>query len=88
MRRALRVTRLTREKKRRRRVLAVATGSPSPMRRVHGLRLWRMGDDLYSQPDGVGGETARGEMVELHAVLQGANSVLDLGVAATVGLQA
>ena len=45
------------------------------------------GQALDGQPGGVGGEAARGEMVEPHAVLQGADGVLDLGVAAMVGLQ-
>ena len=35
----------------------------------------------------IGGETARGEMVEPDAVLEVANGVLDLGVAAIVGLK-
>ena len=46
-----------------------------------------MGDDLDGQPGAVGGEAARGEVVEPHAVLQVADGVLDLGVAAMVGLQ-
>ena len=46
-----------------------------------------MGDDLHRQPGGVGGEAAGGEMVEAHAVLQVADGVLDLGMAAMVGLQ-
>ena len=41
-RRALRVSRPAREKKRRRRVLVVATGSPSPMRVVQRAKLWAM----------------------------------------------
>ena len=39
------------------------------------------------QPGGVGWEAARGEMVQPHAVLEVANGILDLGVAAMVGLQ-
>ena len=46
-----------------------------------------VGHHLYGQPGGVGGETARGEMVEPHAVLEVADDILDLGVAAMVGLQ-
>ena len=42
---------------------------------------------LHRQPGGVGGEAARGEMVQPHAVLEVADGVLDLGVAAVVGLQ-
>ena len=41
-RRALRVIRPAREKKRRLRVLVVATGSPRPMRAVQRARLWAM----------------------------------------------
>ncbi len=40
MRRVLRVMRPAREKKRRRKVLVVATGSPSPMRVVQRTKLW------------------------------------------------
>ena len=39
-RRAERVSRPAREKKRRRRVLVVTTGSPRPMRAVQRARLW------------------------------------------------
>ena len=48
-----------------------------------------VGHDLHRQPGGVGGEASRGEMVEAHAdtILQVADGVLDLGVAAMVGLQ-
>ena len=46
-----------------------------------------VGNHLDGQPGGVGGEAARGEMVETHAVLQVPDGVLDLGVAAVVGLQ-
>ena len=46
-----------------------------------------VGHHLHGQPGGVGGEAARGEMVEPHAVLQVADGVLDLGVAAMVGLE-
>ena len=42
---------------------------------------------LDGQPGGVGGEAARGEMVQPHAVLQVSDGVFDLGVAAMVGLQ-
>ena len=42
---------------------------------------------LDRQPDGVGGETARWEMVEPHAILEIPDGVLDLGVAAVVGFQ-
>ena len=46
-----------------------------------------VGHDLYGQPGGVGGEAPRGEMIEPHAVLQVADGILDLGVAAMVGLE-
>ena len=42
---------------------------------------------LDGQPGTVGGEAARGEVIEPHAVFQVADGVLDLGVAAMVGLQ-
>ena len=42
---------------------------------------------LDRQPGGVGGEAARGEMVEPDAVLQVSDGILDLGMAAMVGLQ-
>ena len=46
-----------------------------------------VGDHLHGQPGAVGGEAARGEMVEPHAVLEVSDGVLDLGVAPMVGLQ-
>ena len=46
-----------------------------------------VGDHLHRQPGGVGGKASRGEMVEPYAVLQVADGVLDLGVAAMVGLE-
>ena len=36
-----------------------------------------MGGGLYGQPGGVGGEAARGEMVETHPVLEVADGVID-----------
>ena len=42
---------------------------------------------LEGQPGGVGGEAARGEMVQPHAVLEVSDGILDLGVAAMVALQ-
>ena len=41
---------------------------------------------LYRQPGAVGGEEARGEMVQPHAVLEVAYRILDLGVTAMIGL--
>ena len=46
-----------------------------------------MRQHLDGQPGGVGGEAARGEMIQPHVVLDVSNGVLDLGVAAVVGLQ-
>ena len=46
-----------------------------------------VGEHLDGQPGAVGWEAARGEMVQPHAVLEVANGILDLGVAAMVGLQ-
>ena len=46
-----------------------------------------VGHRLYRQPGAVGGETARGEMVQPDAVLEVAYRTLDLGVAAVVRLQ-
>ena len=46
-----------------------------------------MGQHLDGQPCAVGGEAARGEMVEADAVLEVSDGILDLGVAAMVGLQ-
>ena len=42
---------------------------------------------LDRQPGAVGGEAARGEMVQPHAVLEVAYRILDLGVTAMIGLQ-
>ena len=46
-----------------------------------------VGHRLDGQPGAVGGEAARGEMVEADAVLEVAYGILDLGVAAMVSLQ-
>ena len=46
-----------------------------------------VGHHLYRQPGAVGGEAARGEMVQPDAVLEVAYRILDLGVAAVVSLQ-
>ena len=42
---------------------------------------------LGGQPGGVGGEAARGHVVQPDAVLEVSDGILDLGVAAMVGLQ-
>ena len=46
-----------------------------------------VGHRLDGQPGSVGGESARGEMVETDAVLEVSYGILDLGMAAMVGLQ-
>ena len=63
-------------KKNRRRRVVVTTCSPRPMRAVQRARLW-----AYRQPGGVGGEVVQ------HTVLEVSDGILDLGVAAMVGLQ-
>ena len=60
--------------------LLIQTGPRCPTGQV-------MRHHLYRQPGGVGGETARRHVVQPHAVLQVSNGVLDLGMAAVVGLQ-
>ena len=40
-----------------------------------------MGHHLHRQPGGVGGETARGQVVQPDAVLEVSDGILDLGVA-------
>ena len=45
------------------------------------------GQALHPQPGGVGGEAARGQVVEAHAVLEVADGIFDLGVAAMVGFK-
>ena len=71
----------------------VATGSPKPMRVVQRAKLWAMtpyrvrGRLWTASQAALAGEAARGQVVEPHPVLQVADGVLDLGVAAMVGLQ-
>ena len=60
--------------------LLAQTDARRPARQVVSNRLDR-------QPSAVGGETAGREMVETHAVLEVANGILDLGVAAMVCLE-
>ena len=84
-RRAERVSHPAREKKRRR-------GGLGGYRRLAqtdagGLASQVVGDDLEGPPGGVGGEAPRGEIVEAHAVLEAADGILDLGVAAMVRLK-
>ena len=61
------------------------SADPRPMRAVQRARL--CGHHLYRQPSAVGGEAPRGHVVQTDAVLEVSNGVLDLGVAAVVGLQ-
>ena len=61
-RRAERVSRPAREKNRRRRVLVVAIRSPRPIRAVQRARLWAIVWTASQAP--LGGEAARGEMVQ------------------------
>ena len=89
-RRAERVSLPAMEKKRRRRVLVVTICSPRPMRAVQRARLWAITWTASQAPFGrlrIGGEAARGEMVQPHAVLEVSDGVLDLGVAPMVGLE-
>ena len=60
---------------------------PLPQTDARGPAGQVMGQHLDGQPGAVGGETARGEMVEADAVLQVSDGILDLGVAAMAGLQ-
>ena len=83
------MNRPAREKKRRRRVLVVTTCSPRPMRVVQRARLCAI--TWTGQPGAVGGEAAtcpaRREMLQPHAVLEVADSVLNFDVAAMVDLE-
>ena len=84
------MSRPAREKNRRRRVLVVTTCSPRPIRAVQRARLWAITCTASHAPFGklrIGGEAPRGEMVQADAVLEVAYGILDLGVAAMVGLQ-
>ena len=84
-RRAERVSRPAREKNLRRKVLVVAIRSPRPIcRRPSGQVV---GHRLDGRPGAVGGEAARGEMVQPDAVLEVGVWHLDLGVAAMVSLR-
>ena len=83
------------------RVRPTGEGEESPPQSLGGHHLLAQTDarrparqvvshNLYRQPGGVGGvggETAGREMVETHAVLEVADGILDLGVAAMVGLE-
>ena len=57
-----------------------AIRSPRPFRSVQRARLWAI--DMDGKPGAVGGEAARGEMVQPDAVLEVAYAILNLSVAA------
>ena len=84
-RRAERVSRPAIEKNRRRRVLVVTICAPRPSRAVRRARLCASTCTASQAP--LAGEAPRGEMIQPHAVLEVSDGVLDLGVAAMVGLQ-
>ena len=63
----------------------ITTCSPRPMRAAQRARLWAI--TCHRQPGAVGGEAARREVVESDAVLQVSDGILDLDMAAVVGLQ-
>ena len=84
-RRAERVIRLTRAKTRRLRVLVVTVRSARPMRAVQRARLCAITCTASQAP--LAAKRPEGEMVESDAVFQVSNGVLDLGVAAMIGLQ-
>ena len=83
--RAERVSRPAREKKRRRRVLVVTSCSPRPMRVVQRARLWAITCTASQAP--LAAKRPEGRWFNPDAVLEVADGVLDLGVAAMVGLQ-
>ena len=58
--------------------------SPRPIRAVQRARLWAI---TCTEPSAVGGEAAGRHVVQTDAVLEVSNGILDLGVAAVVGLQ-
>ena len=89
-RRAERVSRPARAKTRRLRVLVVVVRSPRPSRAVQRARLCAITCTASQATFGklrTGGETARRHVVQPDAVLEVAYGVLNLGVAAVVGLQ-
>ena len=83
-RRAERVIRPTRAKTRRMRVLVLRSVRPDQSAPSSGRG---MRHHLDRQPGSVGGETPRRHVVQPDAVLEVAYGVLDLGVAAMIGLQ-
>ena len=92
-RRAERVSRPAREKKRRRRVLVVTSCSPRPIRVVQRARLWAItpyrvrGRLCTASQAPLAAKRPEGRWLSPDAVLQASDGVLDLGVAAMIGLQ-
>ena len=84
-RRAELVSRPAIEKKRRRRVLVVTTGSPRPMRAVQRARLWAI--TWTASQAALAAKRPEGRWLKPDAVLEVSDGVLDLGVAPMVGLQ-
>ena len=85
-RRAERVSRPARfEKKRRRRVLVVTTPSSRPMRAVQRARLWASTWTASHAP--LAGKRPEGRWLRPTPCLRSPDSILNLGVAAMVGLQ-
>ena len=84
-RRAERVSRPARERKRRRGVLMVTTCSPRPMLAVQRARLWA--STWTASQAALAAKRPEGRWFRPYAVLQVADGILDLGVAAVVGLQ-
>ena len=71
---------------------AIELGFPGPtLGKMQGEEECRTGEPSGEGEDppwvGLGGEAARGEMVETHTVLEVSDGVLDLGVTAMVSLQ-
>ena len=84
-RRAERVIRPTRAKTRRLRVLVITVRSPRPIRAVQRARLCAITWTASQAP--LAAKRARRHVVQPDAVLEVAYGVLDLGVAAMIGLQ-
>ena len=84
-RRAERVSRPARAKTRRLSVLVVTTCSPRPIRAVQRARLWAITCTASQAP--LAAKRPDGGWLRPNAVLQVPDGILDLGVAAVVGLQ-
>ena len=84
-RRAERVIRRTRAKTRHRRVLVVTVRSPGPIHAVQRARLWAI--TCTASQAALAAKRPDGRWLQPDAVLEAAYGVLDLGVAAMIGLQ-